>query len=383
LSELYAAVGAEVLEPASALEDEWREVVDAGWTGGHPELERLLDENADTLALLHERVGAAEVLAEVPSAGYEAARLLEARRVGQLLLLEGRRHQRRGRDDEALASALCALRLAHRHLHEADAPLIVNLVGQGLQHEALDAIGRLVHRSRVSDGAWRRALEEMTALRAAWPDLEPWIRSDTRFTRALIEEGFENDGMLDSPETQRVLEQLDVVTEEYLRRFVAAYREGRPDRLREELEERERELQGLGTLVGAVFSEEEEARLTAEVVVELAFANLVSVIETDMLNRMKLDMDRVAVAVRLSWLARGRRPPESLDELVPEYLEILPEDLFAPGTPLELARQGAHWWLYSVGPDRVDDGGMLRWPGTPGATGDVLSIPARGGAHRH
>lgn len=53
--------------------------------------------------------------------------------------------------------------------------------------------------------------------------------------------------------------------------------------------------------------------------------------------------------------------PQSLDELVPEYLEKIPKDPFRPGP---LCYRGGT--IYSVGPDGVDDGGdLLDWEDYP------------------
>jgi hypothetical protein len=48
--------------------------------------------------------------------------------------------------------------------------------------------------------------------------------------------------------------------------------------------------------------------------------------------------------------------PGSLSQLVPKYLKRLPSDPFS-GNPLVYRPAGTNWLLYSLGPDRVDDGG--------------------------
>jgi hypothetical protein len=50
------------------------------------------------------------------------------------------------------------------------------------------------------------------------------------------------------------------------------------------------------------------------------------------------------------------RVPARLEDLVPSYLQRVPLDPFS-GRPLLYRPQGTNWLLYSVGPDRVDDGG--------------------------
>lgn len=50
------------------------------------------------------------------------------------------------------------------------------------------------------------------------------------------------------------------------------------------------------------------------------------------------------------------RVPLRLEELVPKYLKRVPSDPFS-GQPLVYRGQGTSWLLYSLGPDKVDDGG--------------------------
>jgi hypothetical protein len=48
--------------------------------------------------------------------------------------------------------------------------------------------------------------------------------------------------------------------------------------------------------------------------------------------------------------------PRSLQQLLPKYLQQVPSDPFS-GHPLVYQPAGTNWLLYSLGPDRVDDGG--------------------------
>jgi hypothetical protein len=59
------------------------------------------------------------------------------------------------------------------------------------------------------------------------------------------------------------------------------------------------------------------------------------------------------------------QPPGRLDLLVPRYLHQVPSDPFS-GRPLVYRPQGTNWLLYSIGPDRVDDGGKPMEPSNPG-----------------
>ena len=73
------------------------------------------------------------------------------------------------------------------------------------------------------------------------------------------------------------------------------------------------------------------------------------------------------LAVRLYAMDRGSEP-STLAALVPDYLPQLPADPFT-GEPLKYLRRGSGHLIYSIGPDRKDDGGKLI---ESGRSGDVL-----------
>ena len=80
------------------------------------------------------------------------------------------------------------------------------------------------------------------------------------------------------------------------------------------------------------------------------------VVEFDIKNSVKLHAAGTAIAVRRFGLAHGRYP-ETLDELVPEYLEAVPVDLF-DAKPLRYKKVDEGFVVYSVGENGVDDGGQ-------------------------
>lgn len=66
-------------------------------------------------------------------------------------------------------------------------------------------------------------------------------------------------------------------------------------------------------------------------------------------------MLKTELALRAYHLEQGK-PSPSLEALVPEYLPAVPQDPFGAGGPLRYHR-GANPLVYSVGPDKKDDGG--------------------------
>ncbi len=65
----------------------------------------------------------------------------------------------------------------------------------------------------------------------------------------------------------------------------------------------------------------------------------------------------VGLALRAYRLDHGAYPA-GLSDLVPDYLDAVPNDPFAEDVPLRYRIDGDRYILYSVGPDGVDDGGM-------------------------
>lgn len=73
-------------------------------------------------------------------------------------------------------------------------------------------------------------------------------------------------------------------------------------------------------------------------------------------GRVRVALLQTAIALHRYQLQAGRYP-ESLDALVPEFLDALPIDLFSD-EPLIYRREGDGFVLYSVGPNFIDDGGV-------------------------
>jgi hypothetical protein len=83
-------------------------------------------------------------------------------------------------------------------------------------------------------------------------------------------------------------------------------------------------------------------------------------------SRQKAELKHKAMSGRIrllatelalrSYQAEQGRPPTSLEQLVPQYLQRVPDDPFRAG-PVVYQLQKTNWLLYSVGEDGVDDGG--------------------------
>jgi hypothetical protein len=73
--------------------------------------------------------------------------------------------------------------------------------------------------------------------------------------------------------------------------------------------------------------------------------------------RCRVSLLETALALRAYKLEQGTYP-NSLDALVPGYLPAVPQDPLNVNKPLRYKRDGAKYKLWSIGPDRKDDGGL-------------------------
>ncbi|PAW85861.1 MAG: hypothetical protein B9S33_09205 [Pedosphaera sp. Tous-C6FEB] len=86
------------------------------------------------------------------------------------------------------------------------------------------------------------------------------------------------------------------------------------------------------------------------------------------LGQTTVDQFIIAIALERHWL-RHRAYPERLDALVPEFLDLLPHDLF-DGQPMRYRREGEQGFvLWSIGFDGKDDhAGPLHFAGNQGGS---------------
>ncbi|MEO1715516.1 MAG: hypothetical protein AAFR76_00265 [Planctomycetota bacterium] len=97
------------------------------------------------------------------------------------------------------------------------------------------------------------------------------------------------------------------------------------------------------------------------------------ILETVFKSRAMSDATRAALAAETHRRQHGNFP-ESLDNLVPAYLLAVPEDPFAPGTPLRMLTLGETLIIYSVGQDADDDQGAPLLDGTGGRANHSFSV---------
>jgi tetratricopeptide (TPR) repeat protein len=84
----------------------------------------------------------------------------------------------------------------------------------------------------------------------------------------------------------------------------------------------------------------------------------------------RMNIIQSALAIERYRLANQDRLPDKLDDLVPSLLPSVPSDPF-DGKPLRFKKLPKGYMVYSIGPDRKDDGGVERNPKKPGWPEDI------------
>ena len=117
------------------------------------------------------------------------------------------------------------------------------------------------------------------------------------------------------------------------------------------------------------------APLTAETA---GMSSLPDIVPSVWRARVQLDTARAGVAAERYRLAHGQWP-ESLDVLVPAYLDAVPIDHFArvEGAPLRHTVRDGLFVVYSVGPSGEDHGGRARWETKERTTDDQTFVVGR------
>ena len=85
---------------------------------------------------------------------------------------------------------------------------------------------------------------------------------------------------------------------------------------------------------------------------------------------MERRMAILALALSVYHAAEGRYP-SALSDLAPRYLDAVPTDMFA-GLPLRYTPNDAGYILYSIGPNRSDDGGESSRPYSGDGADDIV-----------
>lgn len=289
--------------------------------------------------------------------------MMEAKRFAHVLLLKGAYHQRRGEHEQALDSLRQILTLA-RNVCQGGT-LADRLVSMAIKARGLDAWKKWISTEPSPDvlrGAGRflqeldqeevplwktmvmahwecqQELEDLYAVKASAEELHPWKQAWP-----------EVDELLKTDKNELLQE-----SERYAEKVVALARMP----LSEALEQQPPEL-GIASLKPLVLSRDTYRLLLVKVARHTTEWRGV----------------RIMVAIELYRQAHKGQYPSGLHDLVPDYLAQLPKDPYNDQDFIYRVGQDEPYYLYVVGVNKQDDGGVEYYGGPKHGGPDIVVVP--------
>ena len=118
------------------------------------------------------------------------------------------------------------------------------------------------------------------------------------------------------------------------------------------------------TIIGPWEGDVGIAKSRGYVIAGLMLPNMAMLLERSAVTSAYLRLAQTALALERYRLAHGGSLPAESSALVPEYLAAIPADPF-DGKPLRYKKAQKGYVIYSIGPDRQDDGGTGLRPEMP------------------
>jgi hypothetical protein len=312
------------------------------------EVEEFLEQYQEALAKFHDaaKLGGRARYEKDFEAGWmemELPHVQEQRGAGRMLALEANVRAHRG-DAQGAAESIRAIFASSRAL-EGELIVVSQLVRIALNGIALGELERLLNSVDFSDADLSRLQEEVRSV-----DLQPGMTKSLIGERAMGIDGFRNPAKLGNKIPIAIFGRNQDLAF-YLKtmsKCIAASREPFP----RAFDERDN--------VDAEFNDDFNSR-TSQMRYPLTMMLIPAIdamFEATARGEGANETMDVAIAIQRYRKAQGKLP-ESLDELVPDYLRSVPRDPF-DGMPIRyLIDDDGAFRVYSIGRNRVDDEGVL------------------------
>jgi hypothetical protein len=371
-------------------------IIEQGWKEEDKELEELLKANGP--AFVEFRKGAAKEKCQFISGEitYETLvpHLGKARTLARLVVLEARLFQRNGDLEKALANCLDAIELAHDL--GKDRLVISKLVDTALFFIAEDALLGLVRDERLTAQLARSALKGLLELERKAVSLKEALMGEMalfvpslRRLLAEIRQGTQSE-ISQEPRigeikqimshiaanrelSEQMLSEYNLLSKQYIEEIISFVEQGQYSEISPFSHAFFREIRSETTPhMQAILSGRDTRPETIAKVVGTLLLPALSRFPNEVAKGEARSRGITALfAIRLFEMEKGHLP-QSLDELVPEYLENVPLDPFDL-KPLRYRKREGKWVIYSIGPDGKDDGGVRNYVYRQGEEGtDII-----------
>jgi hypothetical protein len=311
-------------------------------SGNTKVIEQTLANCAEALQLV--RKGASMKFCQMPMPDFNDWLLdygIEYRQLARFLCCAGELARRDGNYEQARAEYLTVIKFGSDCA--AGGPILPMLVGNAVSSIGTKGLRMLVLENALPTETSKMVAAEMTRLEAGFPPFAETLRYELIYSKQ----------MLDTILKASVASSLAVSRHAWHRLNDAAY----GDMIQEA---QKPYWQGETKKVLSKWQFSEKALLLStfnRLIPRTLVPMMLPVLEPAFSHatRCEVDLRATAVVCALTGYARVHgEPPERLDQLVPDFLSVVPIDSF-DGKPLRYRRDGTGWVVWSVGSDMKDD----------------------------
>ena len=358
------------------LQEAFDQALDHGWPTQNAELAAYLDKPGNRKALELMRKASAMPRCQMPYFGDPGGSVIgillpnlsNLRFLAKLMVVDGLRLESQGKLAEAQADYLTCAHTAN-HIGRG-MTLIENLVGIAMWRLAEDRLGQLILRDGITPRQLKQLARELDQYRDRVPTCEIGLEQERNFTATVVDEAcarplrlltnpaaFAYDGGGNGATNARPTDGWGRLEKRLGQVFL-------PDQaIKRHISDFHDQVVAAAELGPAHAPDLQQAADQAiravptwDIVTTIVMPSLGRASELSWESQSSWHLLRSAVAVRLYALQHDGQPPANLASLESDLPDDATLDLYADA-PLRYQADGKHWRLYSVGPDRTDDGG--------------------------
>lgn len=313
----------------------------------------------------------------------EMPQYVDQTKIARLLLMQGTLYESEGRLDAAAENYVAVLKFAN-HLGKQDNFILLGkLMEIILKQLTYPALERYLKQEKTTAAHYRYMLEALVSLRQQNTDLARAFEEDKEILKSTIEameEGAKKRRGYNERFYQALRAEFASAVDELFGYIVMASQTNEQEigkrKISEFTERVKQEAKPWNLakemLLAGKFPEDIAPGVLARIVVSTSIPQFSKLITKYYVSLAEFDAVIAAVAIRAYELENGRSV-DNLQELVPGYMPGVPTDPFNSFSPLTYEKNERGWVLYSIGPDRVDDHGILEYQGEGAeTTGDIV-----------
>ena len=406
---LYQEAGKKLTDFPADLRNTVNEIIRTGWRQDE-KLVNFLLENKEAVALFKKATlqpNEGFIFGKRPeklNADTEHPNYVGEINLFKLTLLEGKMHEAKGEYDQAGANYLTAIRFIH-HLSQQRFSILLSMLIEGICLEmAAPSITESLQKGNFSRGYYND-LDQILAdivknqdfLKGAFEEESEIMKNSVRMVESIVEE--ESQKTKKDEEFRKAIGSIPFLQSqlkrwnqnrksEFFSEFykitdsnlielreaqIRAARENKIEVYKRKLRELEKRPPDLTSnwrffnssvfalkqkIFGGKSFQQTLGHVVAKIFLSLGAPSYSKIIERYHIFHNQLHILVVGVGLKRYQMDHGALP-DTVEQLVPNYLDQVPQDTFNQFRPLSYKRKAQGYIIYSFGPDREDDGGEI------------------------